>query len=95
MNSGTINNRAGATFDITSAYVYPVTNGSGINTFNNAGTVNKLGSSAATLDTTTFNNVGTVNVQGGTLTLRSSGTDSGAYSIASGATLETMIGARR
>lgn len=74
---------------------YPFSNGSGVNAFNNAGTFNKLGSSSVTADLSTFNNTGTVNVQGGTLTLRGNGTDTGAYSIASGATLESIIGTRQ
>ncbi|MEN3374631.1 filamentous hemagglutinin N-terminal domain-containing protein, partial [Dechloromonas sp. ZS-1] len=93
MTNGTINNLLGATFDVSSAYSSPFTSSGGVNTFNNAGTFNKLGASSVTASPTAFNNSGTVNVQGGTLTLFG-GTDTGAYSISTGATLESVSGTR-
>ena len=54
--------------------------------FNNAGQVTMTGSGAATI-ADTFNNSGTVSVNSGELDLPGGGSDSGAFTIASGATL--------
>jgi len=53
----------------------------------NAGTFTSTGVTTATLDAT-FNNIGTVDVEWGTLRLAGSGTNSGRFNVASGATLE-------
>ncbi len=55
---------------------------------NNYGTLNKTGSSTQSSISTAFNNYGTVNVQAGTLDLTGGGTETGTFSIASGATVE-------
>ena len=58
-------------------------------TFNNQGTINKTTAGLQNFNgNITFNNSGTVNVTAGTLRLDGSGTDTGAYAIASGAALQ-------
>jgi hypothetical protein len=59
----------------------------GLATFNNAGTLRKSGGTGASTVQAVFNNPSTVDVLTGTLALDGGGTDSGAFTVAAGATL--------
>jgi fibronectin-binding autotransporter adhesin len=81
---GTFNNLAGAIFNLPDDVT--ITTSAGGIAFNNAGTFNctTSGTAAIGLD---FNNYGTVNVQSGTLRFDSTGTHTGLFDVAAGATL--------
>jgi hypothetical protein len=85
-NSSTFNNTG--TFTDSNAFASSM---SGAGTFNNAGTYNKQSNTTSTL-AVAFNNTGTVNVNAGTLLPAGSGTSSGTFNIANGATLEFRNG---
>jgi len=85
-NSSTFNNTG--TFTDSNALASSMT---GVGTFSNAGTYNKQSNTVSTL-AVAFNNTGTVNVNAGTLLPSSSGTSSGTFNIANGATLEYRNG---
>ncbi len=91
-NGTTINNQAGAVFDIqTDATLYDNSGPGPV--FNNAGTVQKsAGGGTATIQSCTFNNNGTVDVQTTTLSLGNAGTSSGAFTVEAGATLAFVSG---
>jgi hypothetical protein len=65
LGNSTISNVAGATFD--DQFDAQIRNGTGTNTFANAGTFKKSGGLATTTVATTFNNTGTVDAESGTL----------------------------
>ena len=89
VTGGTINNLAGATFQITAAD--SCVGGAGGGVLNNSGTITKSGLTTSAFATSTstmvVNNNGSVVVTQGVLTLGSGGTHSGNFSISSGATL--------
>jgi hypothetical protein len=75
------NNLPGATFLAQNDATF------GGGTFNNAGTLQKMGSTGTTTFSTFLNNTGTVDVARGTLALAGGGTNSAAYTVEMGATL--------
>lgn len=94
--TGTLNVRLGATIDNQGLMDLQtdqiINHNGGTVTFNSSGTLRKsAGTGTSDLNGTTatynFNNTGTVDIQTGTLSLPRSGTSTGAFSIASGATL--------
>jgi pimeloyl-ACP methyl ester carboxylesterase len=87
--ANTLTNAAGATFNLTSTNATPLDYANGTATFNNAGTLNQSVAIAHAIHgNIAFNNTGTVNVDEGTLTLAGSGTHTGLFTAAAGATLE-------
>ena len=60
-------------------------------TFNNSGTFNKQSDTTTSIGSV-FNNTGTVNVNAGTMLMQGGGTDTGAFIVADGATLEFRNG---
>lgn len=90
MGSATITNRAGAVFDCQTAVTIGV---GGVNQFDNAGTFRKSISSGTATWPVAFNNSGVVEIQTGRLALNgSSGTHSGRFEIAAGASLNFSSG---
>ena len=86
VNPGTFNNHPGASFSIQSEM------GVDGGTFNNLGTITKLGAGSAVFQLNTFlNNSSAVNIQAGVFSV-GGGTSSGTFSIASGATLRMYGG---
>jgi hypothetical protein len=86
-----LTNSAGATFVMPgSAFLNANT---GIGVFNNAGTVQKTSGSNSDIEWT-FNNARNVSVISGTLDLKGGGTDTGSYSVSSGALLDFVGGVR-
>jgi Ig-like domain-containing protein/List-Bact-rpt repeat protein len=86
----TITNRAGALFELQTATTLSV---GGVNRFDNVGTFRKSLSAGTATWTVTFNNSGLVDIQTGRLTLNGSGTHSGRFEIAAGASLNFSGGA--
>ncbi|MFN9044142.1 MAG: YDG domain-containing protein [Betaproteobacteria bacterium] len=94
-------NQLGGVFDIQSSNAGPITMDSGAQAlFSNAGTLNKNASGPQSLSLMNggwvgnFSNTGTVNINAGALNISGNGTDSGAYAMAAGATLEFSGGTR-
>src|SRR2546428_12773906 len=87
---GTINNTG--TWNDPNAFNTLFNNFSGTNAFNNSGTYNKQ-SNTITMIGTPFTNISTVNVNAGRLRLVGNDTDTGAYNVASGGTLDLNSGA--
>ncbi|MFZ4573215.1 MAG: beta strand repeat-containing protein [Phycisphaerales bacterium] len=82
--SGDISLAGGSVFDHGAPSVFTIAHpgnsdlfGSGIDTFNNAGTINKTGTGVTTIRDLTFNNTGTVKVSSGTLKIIQSGVVTG------------------
>jgi len=92
-DGATINNQAGATFNI--QVDVGLSHQSGAQpTFNNLGTVTKSITSGETDFTATiFNNGNTVNVNAGTLTIAGGGAHTGSFTVAGGALLQVGGGA--
>jgi hypothetical protein len=91
-NGSVISNLPGATVNLAannSAETYGFYGGA--RTFYNAGQVTVAGTGSATI-TETFNNSGIVSVNSGTLVLSGGGNDSGAFTVASGGTLNLAGG---
>jgi hypothetical protein len=87
VGGGTIQNDAGANFNIQSDN--SIEYNTGTTAFTNAGTVTKSITKGATYIQAPFTNTGTVSVQTGTLEFDGGGTSSaGAFTVASGATLQ-------
>jgi len=85
-NGGIFTNQPVAVFDIQSDV--RIRQGSGVRgQFNNAGSLRKSAGTQTTAVEVNLDNTGTVDVQTGTLGLLADGTDSGAFSVAAGATL--------
>jgi hypothetical protein len=85
-NTATFNNLNGATFNIR-------TNSAWLNgTFNNSGTVNKLGPPSETTMNVAFSNHNQVNVETGTLSLTGGGASTGAFSVDPNSTLKFVNG---
>ena len=76
--NATINNQAGATFDLQSDTT--LTNIYGTNTFTNAGTLRKSAGTGMTAMAIVVNNTGTVDAQSGVLKLTGGGTSTGVFS---------------
>jgi filamentous hemagglutinin family protein len=83
--SGTLNNNSGANFNLQNANIAGDILGSG--TVNNAGTMTENSAVSDTDFNPTFNNTGTVTVTQGNIRFAGTGTDTGSYTVASGATL--------
>jgi hypothetical protein len=90
--TGTINNKAGATFDAQNNTTLAYSSGYPRGTFNNAGLFKKSGGTGTTTVQWNFNNTGTVDVQSGTLALTGPGTHTGTFTVAPGATLQLGTG---
>lgn len=86
-NGAVFNNQAGGTFTTNFDGTFAYDLGGAISSFNNAGTFTKSAGTVSTTFTAPFNNSGTVNVNSGNLQLSGGGTQTGAFSIASGAAL--------
>jgi len=89
MGGVTITNRAGALFDNQTAVTVNV---GGVNRFDNAGTFRKSVSTGPARWSVTRHNCGLVDVQTGRLALGASGTHSGRFEIAAGASLHFSAG---
>ena len=89
-------NAVGATVILASTYLNPFDiNSGGAHTFVNNGTLRQTAAGAHAVQAgIAFTNTGTVSVENGTLTLGSSGTDTGIYTIAGGAALNFSGGTR-
>ncbi len=89
VTGGTINNLAGATFQVSAAD--SCVGGVGGGMLNNSGTISKTGAATSAFITSSalmvVNNSGSIVVSQGSLTLGSGGTHTGNFSISSGATL--------
>ena len=90
--TNTLVNAAKATFDDQNTAGYEIVQYTGTGIFDNAGLFDKTVASGASTTTvsTVFNNqsTGTVKVDAGTLSLTGGGTETGAFTVAAGATLE-------
>jgi uncharacterized repeat protein (TIGR02543 family) len=89
MGGATITNRAGALFDNQTAVIVNV---GGVNRFDNAGTFRKSLNAGMATWPVTFNNSSLVEIQTGRLALGGSGTHSGRFEIAAGASLNFSAG---
>jgi hypothetical protein len=87
INASTLNNLAGATFEVESDAAMTRGFGGGPSTFKNAGTFLKLLSTDVTTIGILFNNDGLVDVQTGTLTLSGGGVSNGTFAVEDGAVL--------
>ncbi len=89
-NGATLNNAITGVINLVGTNTTPIFRSVGAATLNNHGTLNKL---AGTTTSQTihsgvdFHNSGSVNIDSGTLNIAGNGTDTGAYTVASGATL--------
>ncbi|MFC5303075.1 beta strand repeat-containing protein, partial [Azospira restricta] len=94
-SSGSLTNAAGATFNLSSSAGESFGFYAGSLAVNNAGTLNQTATGTHSISgNIAFNNTGTVNVIAGTLSINGSGTDSGLYNIASGASCNFNGGTR-
>lgn len=89
-NSGTLRVGAGGILNVTGAPT--ITLGAGAALLDNLGTINRTTSTAAFAVNVPIGSGGAWNVQSGTLTLQGGGTTSGAFSVASGATMLFQTG---
>jgi hypothetical protein len=85
-NGSTINNLVGGFFDMQNDSRIYYSTGTGY-VFNSAGTLRKSAGTGTSSIGWIFNNTGVVEVQTGTLSLSGGGTDTGSFSVSSGATL--------
>ncbi len=85
--AGVINNLVGGVFNVTGDGDFNQSS-TAAHAFNNSGTFNRSGAGTSTVFTgVTFNNTGTANVTAGTLSLPSSGSNSGLIDLLAGTTL--------
>ncbi len=91
---GFITNATGGVMNLASTAAFAVQNLGGAPAFNNAGTVNYNGAGLATLAAGSFTNLGAVNVNSGGLAVNGGGSDSGSYTVATGAVLAFTGGTR-
>ncbi len=96
--SGGVNsltNAAGATIELASTFATPLDFFTGTASLTNLGTINSSASGSHTIaNGIAFGNGGTVNVNAGTFVVGGSGTDSGIYTVAAGATINFQGGTR-
>lgn len=87
--AGTVNLSNGTVLNLQSGRTWTASGNSTVagGTFNNAGTVTKSAGTGTSAFTGVFNNSGTVNVDTGTVALTGGGTQTGAFALAAGATL--------
>jgi hypothetical protein len=94
-SSAVFNNQAGSVFNLAAdASVLANNVNLGYGTFNNAGTFQKTAGTGISTIQWFFNNTGAVNVQTGSLYLGNNGTDTGTYTVSSGAQLAFTGGTR-
>jgi autotransporter passenger strand-loop-strand repeat protein len=88
LGNATIDNAAGATFDV--AYAGAISNGVGTNVFDNAGTLNTNGLNGTAVIGVAFDNTGTISgtSTSGTLSLEGGGSSTGVFNIAAGAVVQ-------
>ncbi|KPF47910.1 hypothetical protein IP87_09350 [beta proteobacterium AAP121] len=91
---GFITNASGGVMNLASTASFVVQNLGGAPAFNNAGTLNYNGAGLATLAAGSFTNLGAVNVSSGGLAVNGGGSDSGSYTVATGALLAFTGGTR-
>ena len=92
-SAGTFTNATDGSIRLLGSEALALSQGVAGGVFNNLGTLTKSGATTQTLAFDSFNHVGTLAIDGGTLELRG-GIHTGATSIASGATLAIVSGAR-
>ncbi|MCC7484918.1 MAG: hypothetical protein IT529_07980, partial [Burkholderiales bacterium] len=88
----TLTNQAAGVINLTGTAATPIGHAAGVMQVFNAGTFNKSGTSAQTIDNA-FGNTGTVNVTGGSLTVNgfAGNTNSGVLNLSNGATLAATV----
>ena len=87
-NGAILENQTSGLVDLQNDWTFFTLNSGALPTVNNAGVFRKSAGAGISATPAVFNNTGTIDVQTGTLSLEGGGTDSGTFTVASGATLQ-------